>query len=204
MLRLFRHRWLTTIFLLLIGGAFVFFMGLGQPLTGPAAGNVVEVAGRRFDLRAFERVRAGRERDYQQLVGGDYDPRKAANFLDSFAISALVELGVLANEAERLGMRVSDEGLRRVVRSYPAFQDDQGRFQEDAFRDYAEYEYGTEQIFVTFLRVNLLAQNMRRLLYQSARVSVDIRRAVGRDRRVTRHTQRERCGIRWRANRRAV
>ena len=52
------QRWLTGLFVLLIGGVFVFFMGLGAPLqTGPSQGMVVELGDIRMAVADFQRIR---------------------------------------------------------------------------------------------------------------------------------------------------
>ena len=54
------QRWLTGILVALIGGVFVFFMGLGGPLqsNAPSQGLVVELAEIRLAQVDFQRVRA--------------------------------------------------------------------------------------------------------------------------------------------------
>ena len=74
MLRIIREgqRWLTALFVIGIGGVFVFFLGLGGPMSGPGIGTVVEVGPHSYGFREFERVRARREEAIRERLGEQY------------------------------------------------------------------------------------------------------------------------------------
>ena len=66
------QRWVTAIFVVGIGGAMVFFIGLGGPLRGGSSRAVVQVGPHEFGIGTFERTRAQQESAYQnaQRSGG--------------------------------------------------------------------------------------------------------------------------------------
>jgi peptidyl-prolyl cis-trans isomerase D len=175
------QRWLTALFVLAVGGVFVFFIGLGQPLQGSRAGTVVRVGPYQFGRIDFERVRERREEQIQESVGEAFDARAMRDTLDELAIQSLVDRGLLALEAEGLGLRVAKPEIERLVRSIPIFRDESGRFSREAFERYAEYEFGTQRNFIEEQRQALLAGKLLRLLAGQARVSeAEAREAVRR------------------------
>jgi peptidyl-prolyl cis-trans isomerase D len=173
MLRFLRRgqRWLTALIVAGVGVVFAMFIGLGGPLQGPTAGSVVEVASYRFGLREFERVRSQREQQIRDAAGENYDPRAFRDPLNAFASEALVQRAILALEAERLGLTVSDEEIRQMVRSSGSYRDSSGRFDREAFESYVDYEWGSERSFLATVRLDLLANKMARLIHSLPRVS---------------------------------
>ncbi len=165
------QRWLTGLIVAGVGVVFVFFMGWGAPTGGGAGGNVVEVGAYQFGLREFERVRAQREEEIRQAAGDAFDARAFREPLDDFAIRALVDRAVLALEAERLGLAVSMGEIERLIVAGGGFRDEGGRFDPQLFRDFVEFEYGTERGFLNSQRMVLLAGKMVEVIYGLARVS---------------------------------
>lgn len=183
MLRFIRggQRWLTALFVVGIGGVFVFFLGLQGPLSGSSAGgHVVKVGHFEFGLRDFERVRARRESAIQQELGSQFDARALRDTLDNLAARELVDRALLALAAEELGLTVSKAEIERLVLSDPGFRDESGRFNRQAFEDYAEYEYGNQRALMADRRLALLSLKMLRLLNGQPEVSEGEARAAVR------------------------
>lgn len=174
MLRVLRQgqRWIMVAVILLVGGAFVFFLGSGGSLLQPGGPGdaVVRVGDRRIDARTFLRVRAGQENYYRELVGDAFDARAVSEQLDLATANVLVQNAILAQEAERLGLHVSDDEIKEYVRTLPAFQTENG-FDPETFRNFIDYEYGTERSFIHTIRRDLLVQKMLTLLSGSVEVS---------------------------------
>jgi len=166
-------KWLTIIFIAVIGAVFVFFIGLGGPLTGdrPSAGAVVELDDIRLDNSDYQRVRAQQESRYRESLGDQFDSRVASDFLDSQSIRILVDRAIMTHAARELGLQASDDELRATVRDIPGFRDETGRFSQQAFEGFVSYEYGTQRNFLETLRRDLLAQKLARLLQSQAHVS---------------------------------
>jgi peptidyl-prolyl cis-trans isomerase D len=173
------QRWLTALFVLAVGGVFVFFIGLGQPLQGRRAGTLVQVGPFQYDLDDFGRIRERREQQFQESLGEGFDARAMRDTLDQLAIQTLVDRGLLALEAEALGLSVAKEEIERLVRASPSFRDEGGRFDREAFERYAEYEFGSQRRFIDEQRQGLLAGKLVRLIESQARVSeAEAREAV--------------------------
>ncbi len=174
------QRWLTALFVVGVGGVFVFFLGLGGPLSGGGAGgSVVEVGHYQFGLREFERVRESRARFYQEQLGEEFDARALADTLDTLAARELVEQALLAIEAEQLGLTVGRQEIEQFVLASPSFRDESGRFDKELFERYAEYEFGNQRNFMRDQELSLLARKMLRVLSANSRVSAgEAREAV--------------------------
>lgn len=173
MLKILRggQRWLTGLFVVAIGGVFVFFLGLGGPLSGRSQGTVVQVGPNEFGVREFEQVRSRRERLLQQELGASYDPSKMREVLDNLAARELVDQTLLAMEAEHLGLTVSTREIEQFILADPSFRNESGRFDKEAFERYASYEYGSQHAFLAARRRSLLAFKLLRLLQAQPQVS---------------------------------
>jgi peptidyl-prolyl cis-trans isomerase D len=165
------QRWLTALFVLVVGGVFVLFIGIGQPLQGRHASSIVMVGRYQYDRNDFERIRERREAQIQENVGEGYDARAMRDTLDQLTIQTLVDRGLLTLEAEALGLTVAKQEIERTVRSAGIFRGEGGRFDREAFERYAEYEYGNQRNFIEEQRQGLLATKLIRLLTTQARVS---------------------------------
>ena len=165
------QRWLTGLFVLAVGGVFVFFIGIGQPLQGRSASTIVKVGRYEYDRNDFERLRERREAQIQESVGEGYDARAMRDTLDQLTIQSLVDRGLLSLEAEALGLTVAKQEIERIVRSAGIFRGEDGRFDREAFERYAEYEFGNQHNFIEEQRQGLLATKLVRLLATQARVS---------------------------------
>lgn len=178
------QRWIMGFVILVVGGVFVAFVGVGGPLFGRQTGDtVVDVDGYRFGTRDLQRVRAQQEEQAKQMLGDAFDAKAAGPQLDMMAANALVQNAILAREAARLGVRVSDEEIVEVVKQIPGFRDEKGQFRPDAVKGYIEYEYGTERRFLEALRNQLLAQKVLKLIGDGASVSeTEARDALRRQR----------------------
>jgi peptidyl-prolyl cis-trans isomerase D len=165
------QRWLTGLIVAGVGVVFVFFMGWGAPTRGGPGGPLAEVGSYRFGTRDFERVRAQREDQMRKLAGDQFNAEALRQPLDDFAIRQLVDTAILALEAERLGLAVSNQEIEQLIVAGGGFQDANGQFDRKRFRGYVEYEFGTERNFLTSQRLALLAGKMVEVIYGLARVS---------------------------------
>ena len=163
---------MTAIFVVGIGGVFVFFIGLGGPLQSGGANAVVAVGPYRIGIVEFERERARREDQYREALGDRFDARSMRDSVDALTARDLVQRAVLALEAERLGLTVAKEEVEREVQSASIFRDASGRFDKEAFDDWVSYNYGSERNFVQQQRRAALARKLLRALSNQARVSV--------------------------------
>jgi len=175
MLQIMRRgqRWIMWFVIVVVGGAFVFFLGGGG---GAGSGGApqyvaVEVDGRRYDMRDVDRVRQRQVAEYRRTLGDAFDPEAAADFLDEAAARTLVRRAILAREAERMGLLVTEAEVREYLRSIPGAADESGRIDQDVVTTYAEREYGTVSRFEASLRDDLLSQKASRIVRESVAVS---------------------------------
>jgi peptidyl-prolyl cis-trans isomerase D len=174
MLQIMRRgqRWILWFVIVVVGGAFVFFLGSGGRLgrgTGPQV--AVRVGDRTFDFRDLDRVRQAQVAEYRRSLGDAFDPEAARGFLDQLSANVLLQTGILAREAERLGLRVGQEEMRDFLRSIPGGTGPDGRIDRDAWTAHAEREYGSLARFEAALRDELLARKAAELLEDSIGLS---------------------------------
>jgi peptidyl-prolyl cis-trans isomerase D len=165
------RRWGTAAIILLIGGVFVAYIGLGGPMRCGQSASIIEVDGQPFFRDDFQRALSEQEEYIRNMAGDAYDPRAAADFVKRTTADALVSRAILVAEAERIGLGVSREELRAFVTSDPSFRDEAGRLDPEAYKRFVTWEYGSEARFQDHLRRRLLVQKMARLLATGAEVS---------------------------------
>lgn len=185
MLRILREgqRWIMGIVILIVGAVFVFFIGVGAPLRRSSSDVVVQVESLEFGRREVERMRSRQEEQLRRQLGDQFDPKLVDERLNLNALAAnqLAHFAILAAEAERLGLRVTDDELRGVIRNIPDFHDEQGGLSLERYRAFVSYEYGTERLFLQELRMQILAQKALALLADGVSVSdAEAREAVRR------------------------
>lgn len=184
------RRWGTAVIVILVGGVFVIYFGLGGPVQCAPTGAVLEVAGQSFQRDDFLRMQEQREAQIREMAGGAFDPDSARDFLRANTASTLITQAVLAAEARRLGLGVTKEEIRERVRADPGFRDETGAFRVDAYESWVQHEYGTEGHFVEMQSMELLAVKLARMLGEAAHVSEAEAREAARHR-----TQEARVGF---------
>ena len=170
-----RQRWLTVIFIFAIGIVFVFFLGLGgsQPGGGSTtvgADIVVELDDMQIQRSDFLRVRAQQEARIKATLGQQYDPSSFSSFLDSQALGAIVNNVVMSQSALDLGLVVSPEEVKNVLRHDPALRDANGRFDQERFDSNVKWDYGSSTAYLGSMQRDLLQQKLYELLVGQARV----------------------------------
>lgn len=173
------QRWLMGGVIFLVGGVFVAYMGLGGPgPSGATSGNaIVELGDRRYTLLDLQRVRDDQERRLRESLGDAFDAAAAGLYLDQMAAESLIQRAVLATEAERLGLRATDDEVRDVVRS--VFRTDQGTIDAAAARNFGESRYGSERRFADEIRDDILTSKLLRLIDAGVEVSdAEVRDAI--------------------------
>ena len=174
------QRWLTFIFVSVIGLVFVFFLGVGGGFgpTTPTGNAIIELDDVRLTERDLARAREETENRLRAELGDAYEQLGAERFLDAQAFSSLLNTVILAAAADEMGLLVTKEELRRIVQASPLFRDEGGRFSPEAFDRFASYNYGSQRAFVQTFTRDLLGQKLVQLLAGQTRVSdaeVDLR-----------------------------
>lgn len=175
------QRWLTFIFVSVIGLVFVFFFGTGgglQPST-PTGNAIIELDDLRLTQADLARERDNQEFALRQQLGDEaYEQIGAAQYLDSQALNSLLSEAVLQSAAADLGLHVTKDELRRVVQKQPVFLNEQGRFDPQAFDIFATRQYGSQRLFIDSFSRQLLSQKLVQLLVSQTEVSdaeIDLR-----------------------------
>lgn len=173
MLRILRQgqRWIMGIVIVIVGGVFVFFIGGGGQIRNAPLDVLIDVDGQQFGAPEFERVRQLVEGNLRKNVGEGIDPKMLARFAEQQTTTFLVHQALLAREATRLGLHVSDEEMREAVKQAGFGRDEKGGFSVKQYRDEVQYSFGSERLFLDVLRRDLLAQKMRETLAATAGVS---------------------------------
>jgi peptidyl-prolyl cis-trans isomerase D len=174
------QRWLTALFVIGVGGVFVFFLGLQGPLDLRSSGTIAKVGPYDFGIREFERARERRAATLQERFGEQFDASALSDTLDQMAVRQLVDQALLALEAEALGLAVGKREIEQIVLADPGFRDESGRFDRENFEDYVDYAYGSQASFIEERRLALLSYKMIRLLNSQPRISDGEVRAAAR------------------------
>lgn len=167
------QRWILWLVIVVVGGAFVVLYGSGSGGGGGMSGPqvAIRVGKRQFDYRDFDRIRQSQIAEYRRALGDSFDPEAAGPYLDQLAAGTLVQMAILAGEAERMGLRVGPDEIRAYLRTVPGGIDAEGRLDREAWTNHAEREYGSVSRFEAALRDELLARKAGRLLSESLTLS---------------------------------
>jgi len=174
------QRWLTLIFVSVIGLVFVFFLGVGGSFgpTTPTGNTIVQLDDIRLSSIDLGREREATENRLRAELGDAYDQLGADRFLDAQALSGLVSGAVLATAAKELGLHVTKDEMRRFVQQTPGFRDESGRFSPEAFDRFASYNYGSQRAFIQVFGRELLREKLVQLLVSQTGISdgeIDLR-----------------------------
>jgi len=171
MLKVFRDniKYLSWILWAVIG-LFVLFVfvdfGSGVRQRDAGGNSAARVGGRTVTMADFEHQYRQLEQLYGQLYGGQMSPEVAKQLqLPLQALNRAVNEQVLLAEAERLGLRVSDEELRDMILEQEVFVDDKGRFiGEEKYEQLLAANKYTVASFETEMRNKVLREKLNDLL----------------------------------------
>jgi peptidyl-prolyl cis-trans isomerase D len=159
------NTWPARLFFMFLVALFVAW-GVGgdvlRLITGGASdGSVASVGNRRIDmpelLDAYRRQLA----QVMRMFGGRTDPTpEIRRAVAQQALSRLITQAALTEEADTLGLTVSDEALRQAVFQVPAFRGTDGRFDRAVFEQTLRNNNLTEPRFLALLRLDLLQRQL--------------------------------------------
>jgi peptidyl-prolyl cis-trans isomerase D len=162
------RRWLMIFLLVLVFPSFVFFgiQGYERFLSDDQA--VARVGGSRITAQEFDAAQRQRLDRLRQMFGQNFDPKlfdtpeaRAA------ALDGLIGQRALQQEMARAHVAVTDERLREVIRSVPAFQQD-GSFSYERYKTLLAAQGQSERVFEQQLRADLVQQTLLRAVADSA------------------------------------
>jgi len=162
--------WLViAVFILLV------FVDFGRASRSPTARNAAASVGdHEVTWAAFKRADENLEQRLRQVYGDQFNPKLAQQLqIKRQAIEGLLDDQILLEEADRLGLKVTDQELRNKILSIPGFTDAQGRFlspeiyqrvaQANGYKGPAELEDA--------IRRDMLLEKLRSVLTQTIYVS---------------------------------
>ncbi|MGC3997241.1 MAG: SurA N-terminal domain-containing protein [Anaeromyxobacter sp.] len=164
---------------LVIGGiivTFVLFFGPGSfgkdsAACGGGPAYAARVNGRTVQVEAYSRRYDALFRMADRQFGGRLTRDLADQIgLNKQAMDAVVDEELLSQEAERRGIQVTDEELGQVIGADPTFQEN-GAYSPDAYRRWADENYGSRARFETILRAQLLSQKLEAAFEETVKVS---------------------------------
>jgi peptidyl-prolyl cis-trans isomerase D len=183
-LRQSKGGFVTWIFLGAIIVVFVVSFGPGSYDKGCAPGAptwAAKVDGVTLPASEFEREYENLLRFYQQFGQAPTAELAAKLGLPDQALDRIVDRELLAQEARRQGIVVTDAEISRAVHEMTAFQAG-GRFDYDAYERYARNVAGSPSKFEALLRKSLLHEKMTQAIRQTVKVSEpEIRQAWADD-----------------------
>ncbi len=171
------QRWLTAFFIFAIGIVFVFFLGGGVgsgPPPGPSSNSaeaVVILDDARIRLSDYLRVREQQEQRIKNSLGDQFDASSLSSFLDAQALQSVVNQMVLSQSALDLGLVVSPEEVKDLLRNDPNLRDSEGRFDQENFDANVKWTYGSQAAFLNAMQRDLLQQKMFDLLAAPGQIS---------------------------------
>ncbi len=181
-LRKHSKSWMTKLIFGTIALAFVLYFGFSfnaGPPGGPAA-PVAKVNGEAIPFGAFSQLVQGQTAMLEQFNPGKVSP-DTIKVVETQVLQGLIGKVLLAQEAHRLGLRVTDIELANEIRGNPTFQKD-GSFSEsfylDQFKPYYERQNGED--YEEVLRKDLLVDKLRMALESAAVFSQNQVKTLGK------------------------
>lgn len=154
------RRWLMFFMLVLIFPSFVFFgiQGYNRFVEGDNA--VARIAGKPVSAQELEAAQRERMEQLRQMFGDNFD----AKLFDTpearaATLEALLSERALALEAATEHVFVSEERLREVIATVPAFQRD-GRFDYERYKTLLAAQSLSERVFEQRVRDDLVRQTL--------------------------------------------
>jgi peptidyl-prolyl cis-trans isomerase D len=163
--------WVKIMFLAIVL-VFIIGFGIGGYLGGAdTVPFAAKVNGERIEPVDAQRAYENMLRLYQNLYKDNFRPEMAESLdLRGKALDQLIRMALLRQEAERIGLRVSDSSVRDQIATNEAFQDN-GRFDRSLYARVLRANRVTPAEFEASIREQLLASRMQELITDGVRVT---------------------------------
>ena len=172
MLRYLRNNtdsFFSKLLLFALAAVFVFFFGSGA-LNSARTELIAEVNGETIRDQEVNRVWRQQVRFQQRFNPNMTDTDRER--IRQRVIDDLIEQRLMLQAADGAGLAVSPKELRRAVLENPGFQDDEGNFDLEAYKQYlGDDSARTEQQLQSSLRESLLVQSVQDIVRASVQVS---------------------------------
>ncbi len=166
-----KHR--KTIFLItIVGFAVGTFAGFGGYYFNKKANIVAKVNSREITYSAYEKLLSQKIAEYKDKnkdSGEVSDETK--NTIKREVLQEMINEEALYQEAERMGIKVTDTELLMNIQSYPAFQRE-GKFDQGAYYSVVKYAlHSTPQEFEDNLRKGIATSKLRRIIANTCKIT---------------------------------
>jgi peptidyl-prolyl cis-trans isomerase D len=149
---------IMTVVMGLIIVSFVIW-GVGDMLRGFTASTVASVGGAKISSQEYHNAYQRTVQQYQRQLRQPFTNEQArAIGLDRQVLQRLISEAAIDDEAGKLGLNVSDDALRNLITSNPAFQDKSGAFDPQRFASLLRDNDLSERSYVSDLRKAALRQ----------------------------------------------
>lgn len=167
LIQMHKHmKWIMWTIVILITIAFLFFGIFPSSSNGRT---VAKVDGYVIGADEFNRVYRNMAENYRQILKDQFN-ENFAQIVKKQALQELIRNRLLLQEAERKGMKVTDEELQAAILQIPAFNN-QGRFDHAAYERALQSINMTPALFEANQREYLLRQKLERLVQDSVAVT---------------------------------
>ena len=147
------------------------FWGVGGQNEGQAVDAVATVDDRPISARDFQRAYENVQAAYRNIYKENWDPEliQTLNLKDQ-TLEQLIDMRLMAAEAHRIGMTVSDDEVRASITALPAFQA-YGSFSPERYRRVLRSFRMTPREFEDDQRTQLLTEKFRDFILDTVEVS---------------------------------
>ena len=156
--------WRSIVAYVLFGAIILVFVLFGFPGSRPTLGQgiVAEVNGEIISGADFREETTQLEKFYGQMFGGNFSMQAQRQLLETQALENLINREVLAQEATKAGVLVSDREVRDFIIDIPAFQE-QNRFDKTRYFQYLEATGNSARDFEKKIRKEAQRMRLKRL-----------------------------------------
>ena len=149
---------IMTVVMGLIIVSFVIW-GVGDMLRGFTASTVATVGGVKISAEEYHNEYQRTLEQYQRRLRQPFTNEQArAIGLDRQVLQRLLSETAIDDEARKLGLNISEDALRKLITSNPAFQDKSGAFDPQRFASVLQDNELSERSYVSDLRKTALRQ----------------------------------------------
>lgn len=167
LIQMHRHmKWIMWGIVVLITVTFLFF---GIYPSETSSGSAAKVNGYVITIDELNRVYQNMYDNYREILKDNF-PESLSKGLRSQALRELIQNRLLIQEAERMGLRISDEELQAYILKIPAFSPG-GKFDKKIYDSYFDRVNIKPEAFEMSQREYLLRQKLERLVEDSVAVN---------------------------------
>lgn len=144
--------------------------GINEYFSAASQVIVAEINGDELELKEFQQGYQRYRQQLQSLLGGQIPAAFNEDRLKEQSLNQMVAALLEQQTAAQAGMRVGDRQVSKTIQSLPAFQRD-GKFTRDLYERQIEANGMTTAVFEEKVRRDLLTEQLRRAVADTAFVS---------------------------------